>query len=168
MLVGGDICKALLKQEIRFRGLFPWTSLWFVVGWVFLFCSVLWLVFFPEGVKRFTRCFSGALEAFRGKIIEMLNVPVALQWHPVTVKQRLEQQAQWPGESLWWRGAGVGPCGVGYAGPCSQSTSPPRQACPGATVQPQPTPAPPAGPWVWYGLQKPAAWLASTGPALST
>lgn len=40
MLVGGDLCKALLKQEIEFRGLFPRTSLQFVVGFV------LWLLFF--------------------------------------------------------------------------------------------------------------------------
>lgn len=95
MLVGGDICKALLKQEIQFRGLFPWTSLWFVVGFV-LFCLVLWfrvLGIFPEEVKRFTRCFSVALEVFSGKMIEVLNLPVALQWHPVTVKQCLKQQA---------------------------------------------------------------------------
>lgn len=89
MLVGGDICKALLKQEIRFRGLFPWTSLWFVVGFV-LFCVGC---FFSKGAKRFTRCFSGALEVFSGKIIEMLNLPAALQRRSVTVKQWLEQQA---------------------------------------------------------------------------
>lgn len=37
MLVGGDICKALLKQEIRFSVLVPWTSLRFVVGFVLFF-----------------------------------------------------------------------------------------------------------------------------------
>lgn len=90
MLVGGDICKALLKQEIRFKGLFPWTSLWFVVGFVGLvFC---W-GFFSRGVKRFMRRFSGALEVFSGEMTEVLNLPAALQGSPVTVKQWLRQQA---------------------------------------------------------------------------
>lgn len=50
-------------------------------------------VFFSEEVKRFTSCFSVALEVFSGKMIEVLNLPVALQWHPVIVKSCLKQQA---------------------------------------------------------------------------
>lgn len=50
-----------------------------------LFCGLGFWGFFPEEVKRFTRCFSVALEAFSGKITEVLNLPVALQLHPVAV-----------------------------------------------------------------------------------
>lgn len=76
MLVGGDICKALLKQEIRFSVLVPRTSLWFVVGFV---------LFFFGGAQRFTRCFSRAVAVFMGKVIEMLNLPAVLRGRPATV-----------------------------------------------------------------------------------
>lgn len=59
MLVGGDICKALLKQGIRFSVLVPLTSSWFVVGFVLFF----------RGAKRFMKCFSGILAVFMGTMI---------------------------------------------------------------------------------------------------
>lgn len=174
MLVGGDICKALLKQEIQFRGLFPWTSLWFVVGFV-LFCLVLWfrvLGIFPEEVKRFTRCFSVALEVFSGKMIEVLNLPVALQWHPVTVKQCLKQQTpvntarrklmmEKSKSGITWGRLCWGKLRRGTHFPPSQSL---LQCNCAAPAHPCPSP----GSWICYQLWEPVAWLASTGSTLAT
>lgn len=89
------------------------------------------------------RRFSGDLEVFSGKMIEMLNLPAALQQCPVAVKQWLQQQAlvnmarrklveRSKSGAVWgrfcWDRLRVGGMWA---------------------VPPLPTPAPPAGSWVW-------------------
>lgn len=167
MLVGGDICKALLKQEIRFRGLFPWTSLWFVVGWGF-FCFVLWLGFFSWGSKEIYKVFLWGFGSISWKDDWDAKSTYGIAMAPSHSKAEAGAASAMARRKLVMEGSRSGAVWGRLCWATLTVRVPPRQACPGATVQPQPTPAPPAGSWVWYRLQEPAAWLASTGPALST
>lgn len=100
-----------------------------------LFCGLEFWGFFSEEVKICTRCFSVALEVFSGKIIEELNLSVALQWHPGTVKSCLEQQApvNTARRKLMMEGRKVGSHGADFAGVGSWGDTLPLQACYGAT-----------------------------------
>lgn len=111
MLVGGDICKALLKQEIRFSVLVPWTSLRFVVGFVLFF----------RGSMEIYEVFLWGLGSIYGKGDWDAKPTCSTALAPSYGDTGWSNEHQWAqGGCSPWRGAGLH--GAGTAERCGSTT----------------------------------------------